>query len=121
MIGYWKYGESWKKKNRSNFKWGNGVDDPGKAGWTDITVDDIEGLRDFHMNVSGSKPEAFDTGDYVGFIMTMPGSGTPVAGTCHARDVSAGLPGQSLIHKVVADAEPLVPKMAASFSSVRMT
>jgi len=77
----------------------------GKVGWIDITVDDAEALRDFYANVTGWKAENVDMGDYSDFTMTMPGSGTPSAGICHARGGNVGLPAQWLIYIVVADAD----------------
>lgn len=81
------------------------LNEAGKIGWIDITVDDAEGLRDFYAAVAGWKPEPVDMGDYADFTMTMPGSGTPAAGICHARGSNAALPGQWLIYIVVPDAE----------------
>ena len=77
----------------------------GKIGWIDITVDDAKGLRDFYADVTGWKPEDVDMGEYADFNMTMPGSGTPAAGICHARGGNAELPRQWLIYIVVADAD----------------
>ena len=79
--------------------------DVGKIGWIDITVDDAEGLRDFYSTVTGWKPESVDMGEYADFNMTMPESGTPSAGICHARGGNAELPRQWLIYIVVVDAE----------------
>ena len=81
------------------------ADNVGKVGWIDITVDDAIGLRDFYAKVTGWKPESVDMGDYADFSMTMPGSGTPSAGICHARGSNTGLPAQWLIYIVVADAD----------------
>ena len=77
----------------------------GKIGWIDITVDDAEGLRDFYAAVAGWKPENVDMGGYADFNMTMPGSGTPAAGICHARGSNADLPRQWLIYITVDDVE----------------
>lgn len=77
----------------------------GRIGWIDITVDDAEGLRDFYAAVAGWKPENVDMGEYADFNMTMPGSGTPAAGICHARGGNAELPRQWLIYITVEDAE----------------
>ena len=77
----------------------------GKICWIDITVEDAEGLRDFYANVAGWKPEAVDMGEYADFNMTLPGSGTPAAGICHARGGNASLPRQWLIYITVADAD----------------
>lgn len=77
----------------------------GRIGWIDITVEDAEGLRDFYAAVAGWKPENVDMGDYADFNMTMPGSGTPAAGICHARGGNAELPPQWLIYIFVENAE----------------
>ncbi len=76
----------------------------GKIGWIDITVDDAGGLRDFYAKVVGWEPEDVSMGEYSDFNMTMPGSGEPAAGICHARGGNAELPPQWLIYIVVADA-----------------
>ena len=77
----------------------------GKVGWIDITVDDAAGLRDFYADVVGLAPEAVSMGEYDDFNMTMPETGTPAAGICHARGSNAELPRQWLIYIVVPDAE----------------
>ena len=80
------------------------MNEAGKIGWIDISVDDAEGLRDFYATVAGWKPENVDMGEYADFNMTMPESGTPAAGICHARGSNAELPRQWLIYIVVTDA-----------------
>ena len=77
----------------------------GRVAWTDLTVADAEGVRDFYAAVVGWKPEAVGMGDYSDYTMSAPGSGTCVAGVCHARGVNAGLPAQWLVYIVVADVE----------------
>jgi predicted enzyme related to lactoylglutathione lyase len=81
-----------------------GKADTGKIGWIDITVDDAGGLRDFYAKVVGWKPEDVSMGEYSDFNMTMPGSGEPAAGICHARGGNAELPSCWLIYIVVDDA-----------------
>ena len=81
-----------------------GSSETGKIGWIDITVDDATGLRDFYAKVVGWKPENVSMGDYDDFNMTLPGSGEPEAGVCHARGGNADLPPQWLIYIVVEDA-----------------
>ena len=76
----------------------------GKIGWIDITVDDAIGLRDFYAKVVGWKPEDVSMGDYHDFNMTVPDTGEPAAGVCHARGGNAELPSSWLIYIVVADA-----------------
>lgn len=80
-----------------------GVTDTGKVGWIDITVDDAKRLRDFYANVVGWKPEEVSMGDYSDFNMTMPGSGEPAAGICHALGSNADLPSGWLIYIIVED------------------
>lgn len=77
----------------------------GKIGWIDISVDDAEGLSNFYATVTGWKPDAVDMGDYNDFNMTMPASGEPAAGICHARGSNAAMPAKWLIYIVVADAQ----------------
>jgi predicted enzyme related to lactoylglutathione lyase len=74
---------------------------PGAIAWTDLTVSDAEEIRDFYARVVGWVPEPVSMGDYADFNMTMPGSGEPVAGICHARGVNAGLPPVWMVYLVV--------------------
>ena len=77
--------------------------DIGKIGWFDLTVEDAPAIRDFYSEVIGWKPEDVQMGEYSDFNMTMPESGDPAAGICHARGDNAGLPSQWLIYITVAD------------------
>ena len=81
-----------------------GQSEIGKIGWIDMTVDDAASLRDFYAAVVGRKAEDVSMGEYSDFNMTMPASGEPAAGICHARGGNADLPSQWLIYIVVADA-----------------
>ena len=81
------------------------TDETGKIGWIDITADDATGLRDFYSRVVGLKPEDVSMGDYSDYNMTMPASGTPVCGVCHALGGNADLPPGWLIYFVVEDVE----------------
>jgi predicted enzyme related to lactoylglutathione lyase len=92
----------------------------GKIGWIDITVDDAEGLRDFYAKVVGWEPENVDMGEYADFNMTMPDSGTPAAGICHARGSNTELPRQWLIYIVVVDADASAAKCSENGGKVRM-
>jgi hypothetical protein len=78
--------------------------DIGKIGWIDISVDDANGLSDFYAKVVGWKPDDVSMGEYNDFNMTMPESGEPAAGICHARGSNAELPAQWMIYIVVEDA-----------------
>ena len=75
----------------------------GEVAWSDLTVANAEGVRDFYAAVVGWKPEVVGMGDYSDYTMCAPGSGAAVAGVCHARGVNAGLPAQWLVYIVVAD------------------
>lgn len=77
----------------------------GKIGWIDITVNDANGLRDFYADVVGLVPDAVSMGEYDDFNMTMPSSGEPVCGICHARGGNADLPGGWLVYFVVEDVD----------------
>jgi len=81
------------------------AEDIGKIGWFDLTVDDAPAIRDFYAKVVGWKPEDVSMGDYSDFNMTMPESGDPAAGICHARGGNAELPAHWLIYITVADVD----------------
>ena len=75
----------------------------GRIGWTDLTVDNAEELRDFYGAVVGWEPDPVDMGEYADFNMTVPGEGTPAAGICHARGNNAARPAPWMVHITVAD------------------
>ena len=77
----------------------------GKVGWIDMTVENATEMRDFYTAVVGLKPEDVSMGDYADYNMTMPASGEPVAGVCHARGGNADLPSGWLIYFVVEDVD----------------
>lgn len=77
----------------------------GKIGWTDLTVDNADEIRDFYMAVVGWKPSPVDMGGYNDYSMITPDSAEPTAGVCHARGTNAGLPAQWLIYITVADVD----------------
>ena len=81
------------------------TNEPGHIGWIDMTVEDAERLRDFYAAVAGWRPENVSMGDYDDYNMTLPDSGTPAAGICHARGSNAGLPAQWLIYITVSDVD----------------
>jgi predicted enzyme related to lactoylglutathione lyase len=90
----------------------------GKIGWIDITVDDAVGLRDFYAAVVGLSPEAVGMGEYDDFNMTMPTSGEPVCGICHARGSNKDLPGGWLVYFVVDDVDASAAACAAQGGTV---
>ncbi len=79
--------------------------DIGKIGWFDLTVVDAPTIRDFYSKVVGWKVEDVGMGEYNDFNMTVPASGEPAAGICHARGGNATLPSQWLIYITVADVD----------------
>ncbi|MFA7227746.1 MAG: VOC family protein [Melioribacteraceae bacterium] len=77
--------------------------EPGTIGWTDLTVQNADEIRDFYSKVTGWKPKPLSMGQYNDYVMNTPQTETSVAGICHARGVNASLPPQWLIYITVAD------------------
>ena len=93
-------------------------DDIGKVGWIDTTVEDADDLREFYASVTGLVPEPVSMGDYNDYNMTLPGTGTPVAGICHARGGNAEIPPGWLIYFTVADLDTSVARVTAGGGKV---
>lgn len=74
----------------------------GRIGWTDLTVPDAPGIRDFWAAVTGWEPDPVSMGDYSDFNM-LDAEGRPAAGICHARGSNADIPPTWLSYVVVAD------------------
>ncbi len=74
--------------------------------WTDLTVPDAEGVRDFYRAVVGweAAPEDIGDGDS-DYNMLVPATGTAAAGICHARGPNADVPAHWLIYIVVDDVD----------------
>jgi uncharacterized protein len=83
----------------------------GSVAWTDITVPDATGLRDFYKAVVGWEAKGVDMGGYEDFNMMAPGKEYPTVGICHARGVNASLPPMWLIYVIVADIEKSVQEV----------
>jgi predicted enzyme related to lactoylglutathione lyase len=77
----------------------------GTVGWMDLTVENAGDVRDFYRQVVGWSASDVDMGGYSDYCMNAPGSGTTVAGICHARGTNAGLPAQWLMYITVEDLE----------------
>ncbi len=75
----------------------------GTIGWTDLTVADADGIRDFYAAVVGWAPAPLDMGGYADSVMQAPGAAAPQAGICHARGANAGLPPVWVVYVTVAD------------------
>jgi len=77
----------------------------GKIAWTDLSVPDAEGIREFYSRVVGWSSAPVSMGDYDDFKMIPSGSEEPVAGICHAQGVNADFPPMWIIYIVVEDLE----------------
>ena len=77
----------------------------GTIGWTDLTVNNAEEIRNFYSEVVGWKADPVDMGGYNDFNMTPPTSGEAVAGVCHAKGGNTGLPNQWIMYVTVEDIE----------------
>jgi hypothetical protein len=82
----------------------------GTIGWTDLTVENAEQIRDFYRAVVGWNPSGVDMGGYNDFNMNDPETGKPLAGVCHARGVNAELPPVWLNYIVIEDIERSVAR-----------
>jgi hypothetical protein len=82
----------------------------GAIGWTDLTVENAEQIRDFYHQVVGWTFSGVDMGGYDDFNLNDPESGQPVAGVCHARGSNAELPPVWLIYVNVADIEQSIAR-----------
>ena len=74
----------------------------GSIVWTDLTVPDAPGLRDFYAGVTGWTPEPVDMGDHEDFTM-LDSEAQAAAGICHALGANADLPPQWLVYIAVDD------------------
>ena len=81
------------------------TDKVGSIGWTDLTVDNAEEIRNFYSAVVGWKTDPIDMGGYNDFNMTPPASDEAVAGVCHAKGGNTGLPTQWIMYVIVEDIE----------------
>jgi predicted enzyme related to lactoylglutathione lyase len=77
----------------------------GKIVWTDLTVSDATGIRDFYSQVVGWESAPHDMGEYADFNMLAPGDNETVTGICHARGTNSAIPPQWLIYIAVADVD----------------
>jgi predicted enzyme related to lactoylglutathione lyase len=75
----------------------------GSIAWTDLSVPDAVGIRDFYSQVVGWSSNPVSMGEYDDFTMLPPGSEAPAAGICHAKGVNADLPPVWMIYIVVED------------------
>ncbi len=90
---------------------------PGTIVWTDLTVADARGVRDFYRDVVGWEPAGVDMGGYEDYNMVVPG-GAPVAGVCHARGANADLPPQWLVYILVEDLDEALAACEAGGGAV---
>ena len=92
----------------------------GTIAWTDLTVPDAAGVREFYEAVVGWTATPLDMGGYPDFVMNLPGTGAPVAGICHARGVNVGLPASWLPYIQVADLAASMAECTARGGAVIM-
>lgn len=78
---------------------------PGTLAWTDLTVPNAQDIRDFYARIIGWVPVPVNMGEYDDFNMTVPGTGEPSAGICHARGPNADLPPVWLVYFLVENLE----------------
>ncbi len=91
---------------------------PGSIAWTDLTVADAAGIRDFYAAVVGWKVQGIDMGGYEDFCMIPAAGQTPAAGICHARGTNADLPPVWLIYILVESVDDAVRRCADNGGSV---
>lgn len=85
----------------------------GAIGWTDLTVPDAVGIRDFYSSIVGWTHTGVDMGGYEDFCMNCPDSGRTVAGICHTSGVNANLPPVWLVYITVADLASSLARVSA--------
>lgn len=85
----------------------------GSIGWTDLTVPDGTGVKDFYEAVTGWTASPLDMGGYSDYVMMRPDGATPVAGICHARGPNAGMPPQWIMYVTVADLDASLAECTA--------
>ena len=83
---------------------------PGSVVWSDLTVADAEGIRDFYQAVVGWDVETVDMDGYEDYSMVVPATGAQVVGVCHARGINADLPPQWLAYVIVADLDASIAR-----------
>ena len=81
----------------------------GQISWSDLTVDDAQGVRDFYQQVAGWTNSPVDMGGYEDFCMNA-ANGETVAGICHAKGENADLPPVWLVYINVQDIEHSISK-----------
>jgi len=69
--------------------------------WTDLTVEDASGIRDFYSKVVGWKHEVHP--ECEDFNLFPPDRDREVAGICYAKGINEGFPAQWLNYVVVKD------------------
>lgn len=86
------------------------MSDIGRVVWTDLTVGDAEGIRDFYAEVVGWEFHGEPIEDYEDFVMTPNGGVDAAAGICHARGTNAALPPVWLVYISVSNIEESASK-----------
>ena len=82
----------------------------GQVGWTDLTIENADEVRDFYAAVVGWNPSPVDMGGYSDYNMNAPASGETKAGVCHARGANADLPPVWMVYITVEDVDASAAK-----------
>lgn len=90
----------------------------GTVTWFDLTVKNADEIRDFYAEVVGWMPQPVDMKGYADWNMTLPGTGDPATGICHARGGNADLPAQWLIYVNVDDLDASLAAVKAGGGKV---
>ncbi len=86
----------------------------GTVVWTDLTVDDAAGIRDFYSQVLGWKTTDHD-GD---FNVHPPNSDEVITGICYKRGTNANIPSQWLNYIAVESVEETATKCKDSGGNI---
>ncbi|NVJ49847.1 MAG: VOC family protein [Gammaproteobacteria bacterium] len=89
-----------------------------KVVWTDLTVADASGLKDFYQSVVGFAAEPVSMGDYEDYCLKAPDASDPEVGVCHARGGNADIPPVWLVYFAVADLTAALAQVEAAGGSV---
>jgi predicted enzyme related to lactoylglutathione lyase len=85
--------------------------------WTDLTVPDAAGVRDFYEGVVGWTPHEHPMEGYSDYLMATE-DGDPISGICYRRGPNADAPPVWLIYVRVADLEASLAAVVAGGGTV---
>jgi len=91
---------------------------PGSIVWTDLTVADAEGIRDFYQAVVGWESRGEEMGGFEDYHMIPPGFDASVTGICHARGTNSNVPPQWLVYFAVEDVDASAAKAVVAGGTI---